>query len=121
MRAWICAAAVAGVMCVLAGAAGADDRTPNVLTGAAGGAAVGTVVGGPVGTAVGAGIGALVGSSLPTQPSVVYEEPIAVGAPLPDSYTYYDVPKYPEYAYLVVNNRRVVVDRRTHRVVRVYP
>ena len=44
-----------------------------------------------------------------------------VGQPLPDSDTYYDVPQYPEYAYIVLNNQRVVVDRRSHRVVRVMP
>jgi len=116
MKALICAA-VAAMACASLGAARADDRTPNVLTGAA----VGAVVGGPVGTAVGAGIGALVGSTPPTQPSVVYQQPIVVGQPLPDSDTCYDVPQYPEYAYIVLNNQRVVVDRRSHRVVRVMP
>jgi hypothetical protein len=99
----------------------ADDRTPGAVGGAVGGAAVGTVVGGPVGTVVGAGIGALVGSSLPSQPSVVYQSPVVVGEPLPDSYTYYEVPQYPDYNYIVLNNQRVIVDRKTHRVVRVMP
>ncbi len=99
----------------------ADDRPVGAVGGALGGAAVGTVVGGPVGTVVGAGIGALVGSSLPSQPSVVYQQPVVVGQPLPPSYTYYAVPQYPDYEYIILNNQRVIVDRHTHRVVRVIP
>ena len=68
----------------------------------------------------GAGIGALVGSSLPSEPSVVYQQPVAVGETLPDTYTYYAVPQYPDYQYIVLNNRRVIVDRH-HRIVRVMP
>ncbi len=82
---------------------------------------LGTVVGGPVGTVVGAGVGALVGSSLPSQPSVVYQQPVVVGQTLPTSCTFYAVPQYPDYEYIILNNQRVVVDRRTHRVVRVIP
>lgn len=107
--------------CAIPVAAYADDKPVGAVGGALGGAAVGTVVGGPVGTVVGAGIGALVGSSLPSQPSVVYQQPIAVGKSLPPSYTYYAVPQYPDYEYIVLNNQRVIVDRRTHRVVRVIP
>jgi hypothetical protein len=44
-----------------------------------------------------------------------------VGEPLPDSYTYYEVPQYPDYNYIVLNNQRVIVDHKTHRVVRVMP
>ena len=91
----------------------------GAVGGAIGGAAVGTVVGGPVGTAVGAGIGALVGSALPPQPSVVYDRPIVPGEALPDTYTYYKVPNYEDFDYVILNNQRVVVDRRTHKVVRV--
>ena len=98
----------------------ADDRPVGAVGGAVGGAAVGTVVGGPVGTVVGAGIGALVGSSLPSQPSVVYEQPVTVGEALPDTYTYYAVPQYPDYQYIILNNQRVIVDRH-HRIVRVMP
>ncbi len=115
------ALAAIAALAVPAMAARADDRSVGAVGGAVGGAAVGTVVGGPVGTVVGAGVGALVGSSLPPQPSVVYQQPLAVGQPLPDSYTYYDVPQYPDYEYIVLNNQRVVVDRKTHRVVRVLP
>jgi outer membrane lipoprotein SlyB len=93
----------------------------GAVGGAVGGAAVGTVVGGPVGTVVGAGIGALVGSSLPPQPSVTYDGQMVVGGALPDGYTYYPVPQYQDYDYVIVNNQRVIVDHRTRKIVRVIP
>lgn len=98
----------------------AEDSPIGAVGGALGGAAVGTVVGGPVGTVVGAGIGALVGSTLPSEPSVVYQQPVTIGEALPDTYTYYAAPRYPDYQYVVLNNQRVIVDRR-HRIVRVLP
>jgi hypothetical protein len=121
MKTIILLAATAAAFSIPVLTAYADDTTPGAVGGAVGGAAIGTVVGGPVGTVVGAGIGALVGSSLPSQPSVVYQRPVVVGEPLPDSYTYYEVPQYPDYNYIVLNNQRVIVDRKTHRVVRVMP
>ncbi len=93
----------------------------GAVGGAVGGAAVGTVVGGPVGTVVGAGIGALVGSTLPAQPSVAYDGQVVVGNELPGTYTYYPVPQYQDYDYVIVNNQRVIVDHRTHKVVRIVP
>jgi hypothetical protein len=56
-------------------------------------------------------------------PSYEYNEDVRVGAVLPEAgVTYYDVP--PEYGvrdyrYTVVNNRTVLVDPRTHRIVEV--
>jgi hypothetical protein len=91
----------------------------NRAAGGIGGAAVGTVVGGPVGAVVGAGVGAIVGSSLPSQPSVVYDRPVVVGEALPDTITVYLVPRYRDYEYAIVNNHRVIIDPRTRRVVRV--
>ena len=35
--------------------------------------------------------------------------------------TYYPVPNYEAYDYAIVNNQRVIVDRNTHRIVRVIP
>lgn len=57
------------------------------------------------------------------RPSYQYGEDIRIGAVLPEEgVTYYDVP--PEYGvrdyrYTVVNNRTVLVDPRTHRIVEV--
>ena len=68
---------------------------------------------------IGAGVGAIVGSSLPSQPSVVYERPVVVGEALPNTITVYTVPRYRDYDYAIVNNHRVIIDPHTRRVVRV--
>jgi outer membrane lipoprotein SlyB len=73
-----------------------DNRPVGGVGGALGGAAVGAAVGGPVGAVVGAGIGTIVGSSLPQEPSVVYNGPIVVGEPLPQSVVIYPLPQYPD-------------------------
>ena len=91
----------------------------GAVGGAAGGAAVGAVVGGPVGAVVGGAVGAITGSGLPPQPSVVYQGPVVIGETLPPSVTYYPVPDYDAYGYTVLNGRRVIVERRTHRIVRI--
>jgi hypothetical protein len=56
-------------------------------------------------------------------PSYSVDQPIAVGTVLPDSgVTYYDVPQEfgpTTYRYTVVNNRSILVDPRSRRVVQV--
>ena len=56
-------------------------------------------------------------------PSYAYDGDLRVGADLPgDGITYYDVPAdygTHDYRYTVVNNRTVLVDPRTHRVVEI--
>ena len=111
--------AVAAIMCLPS--SGYAQNAGGAVGGAVGGAAIGTAVGGPVGTAVGAGVGAIVGSNLPAHPSVTYGQPVVVGEALPDTYTYYPVPSYDDYGYVVLNDQRVIVDRRTHRILRVIP
>lgn len=91
----------------------------GTVGGAAGGAAVGAVVGGPVGAVVGGAAGAIVGSTLPPQPSVSYQGRLVEGEMLPETYTYYPVPEYDAYSYAVVNSHRVIVDRHTHKIVRI--
>src|ERR1700737_1872066 len=104
--------------------------------GATTGAVTGAVVGGPVGAAVGAGVGAIAGGiaddSLPSLrsyvterhvPSYRYEREVRVGADLPSSgVTYYEVPReygVTKYRYTVVNDRTVLIDPATHRIVQV--
>ena len=99
--------------------------------GAVGGAIVGGAVGGPVGAAVGAGVGATVGlaaepprevySYVETQrvPSVEYKEQIVVGQPIGATVELRTVPNHTEWRYAVVNNKRVVVEAKTRKVVRV--
>jgi hypothetical protein len=58
-----------------------------------------------------------------SRPSYTYRDEVRVGAELPSSgVTYYEVPAeygVRDYRYTVVNNRAVLVDPRTHRIVEV--
>jgi hypothetical protein len=107
----------------------------GAVTGATGGA----IVGGPIGAAVGAVGGALVGAvsdaSVPKFRQYVVEEHVtsypytgelAVGTVLPEgTIIYHDIPREyavttaPSYRYTVVNDRIVVVDPATRRVVQI--
>lgn len=108
----------------------------GVAGGAVGGAIVGGAVGGPVGAAVGAAAGATAGGIAEDarprfhsyvverkHPSYRYQQEVRVGAVLPDSgVTYYEIPhEYgaTQYRYTVVNDRTVLVDPGTHRIVQV--
>ena len=105
-------------------------------------------VGGVVGGALGAGVGAVTGAvgtatgivggvfgadERPRfheyvvrehRPSYRYAEPLRTGVVLPrEGVTYYDVPPeyvtHPGYRYTIVNDRAVIVDPETRRVVEV--
>jgi Protein of unknown function (DUF1236) len=108
----------------------------GVAAGATTGAVTGAVVGGPAGAAVGAGAGAIAGGiaedtrprfrsyvSERRVPSYRYEREVRVGADLPSSgVTYYDVPQeygVTKYRYTVVNDRTVLVDPSSHRIIQV--
>jgi hypothetical protein len=93
---------------------------------------VGAVVGGVIGGVVGGVTGVLGVDERPRfrqyvveqrRPSYQYREDVRVGAVLPEEgVTYYEMP--PEYGardyrYTVVNNRTVLVDPRTHRIVEI--
>lgn len=52
--------------------------------------------------------------------SLKYEGDIAVGKVLPKSIEIVEVPAYRNYGYAMLNNKRVLVDRNTRTVVRVY-
>ena len=108
----------------------------GAATGAATGAVGGAIVGGPVGAAVGAGVGAVAGGIADDtrprfrtyvtgqkHPSYRYQNELRVGADLPSSgVTYYEVPQeygVRNYRYTVVNDRTVLVDPSTHRIVQV--
>lgn len=51
--------------------------------------------------------------------SVVVEERVVVGEPLPPTVVLRPVPNYTEYRYAVVSDRRVIVEPRTRRVVKI--
>jgi len=116
--------------------AASAQQGAGVAAGATTGAVGGALVGGPVGAVVGGVAGAVVGgisddrrSGFRTYvvqervPSYTYEREVVVGAELPQSgVRYYEVPaEYgaTEYRYTVVNDRTVLVDPRTNRVVQV--
>src|ERR1700730_16429027 len=93
---------------------------------------VGAIVGGTIGGVVGGVTGILGVDQRPRfhryvveqrRPSYRYQGDIRVGAELPEAgVTYYDVPQeygVREYRYTVVNDRPVLVDPRTHRIVEV--
>jgi hypothetical protein len=83
------------------------------------GGPVGGVVGGTVGAAVefpGDVLGFVTGH--PRRYDRVREE-IVVGEPLPRTVHVYTIPRHRDYAYAYVNDRRVIVNPGTRRVVRV--
>jgi uncharacterized protein YcfJ len=108
----------------------------GAAAGATTGAVTGAIVGGPVGAAVGAGVGAVAGGIADDTrprfrsyveerhvPSYRYEREVRVGDDLPSAgVTYYEVPReygVTKYRYTVVNDRTVLVDPSTHRIVQV--
>ncbi|MDF2998332.1 MAG: hypothetical protein K0R27_3969 [Xanthobacteraceae bacterium] len=52
-------------------------------------------------------------------PSVKVEREVIVGSELPDTVTLRPVPKFDTYSYAVVNNRRVIVEGKTRKVVKI--
>jgi hypothetical protein len=103
----------------------------TTATGAVNGAEAGGTVAGPVGAVVGGTVGAAVGAALEIPnavinsvrdepgPSVVVREEVAVGRPLPERVVLRPIQRYPQYRYAVVNERHVIVEPRTRRVVRI--
>ncbi|HEY7386026.1 MAG TPA: DUF1236 domain-containing protein [Beijerinckiaceae bacterium] len=127
--------AAGAALALMAGPALAQS-SGGVAAGATTGAVGGAIVGGPVGAVVGAGVGAIAGGlaeeSRPrfrqyvvTQgvPSYRVQEEVRVGAVLPSSgVTYYEVPaeyNVRNYRYTRVNDRVVLVDPGSRRVVQV--
>ena len=125
-----CAIAALAAMPISAQAQG------GAATGAATGAVGGAIVGGPVGAAVGATVGAVSGAIADDarprfrtyvgerkHPSYRYDREVRVGADLPESgVTYYDVPREygsTNYRYTIVNDRTVLVDPTSRRIVQV--
>jgi len=112
-------------------ASGAAYAQSTTATGAASGARAGGEVAGPLGEVVGGTVGAAVGAGLEIPnavitsiqgervPSVTVRERVVVGEPLPPSVELRPVPRYTEYRYAVVNDRRVIVEPRTRKIIRI--
>lgn len=115
-------------------------QAQGTIRGAQEGAAEGGAAAGPIGAIVGGTVGAAAGTvggilGVDTRPrfreyvvrerhpSYTYREDVRVGVVLPESgVTYYEVPaeyKAPGYRYTIVNNRPVLVEPRTRRIVEV--
>lgn len=52
--------------------------------------------------------------------SVAFEGDVAVGVVVPETVEIVEVPVYRDYGYVMLDDRRVLVDRGTRKVVRVY-
>jgi uncharacterized protein YcfJ len=130
------AIAAAATLSLLAFPLAVQAQSSGSAAGAATGAVGGAFVGGPVGAVVGGVGGAIVGGLADEQRprfrqyvvqqrprSYRYQEEVRVGAVLPSSgVTYYEVPAeygVRDYRYTVVNDRTVLVDPRTHRVIQI--
>ncbi len=112
-------------------ASGAAFAQSTTATGAANGARAGGEVGGPVGEIVGGTVGAAVGAGLEIPnavimsiqgeraPSVTVRERVVVGEPLPPTVELRPVPNYTQYRYAVVNDRRVIVEPRTRKIIKI--
>jgi hypothetical protein len=110
-------------------------ESPGTSTGAVTGAAGGALVAGPPGAVVGAAAGAVAGAIADENaprfrtyvveqhhPSVAYSGDLVVGTTLPNTVVLYDVPpdyNVSTYKYAVVNDRVVLVEPGTYRVVQV--
>jgi len=110
----------------------ADDDAA-IVTGT-GGAVTGAVVGGPVGAVIGGVLGVVAGASLnpppkevityveerpaPSQTYIVKED-VVVGKTLPPDVVLETVPENDAYAYTVINDRRVIVQRDNHAIVQI--
>lgn len=88
-----------------------------VLTPAA--LAQGVSVGGTVGVAVEPPPGVTTYVEREDAPSVAVEERVVVGEALPATVELRPIPEYREYRYAVVNQKRVIVEPRTRKVVKI--
>jgi len=112
-------------------ASGSAFAQSTTVEGAQTGARAGGAVAGPVGGVVGGTVGAAVGLGLEIPnavitsvqgeraPSVTVRERVVVGEPLPASVELRTVPSHTEYRYAVVNDRRVIVEPRTRKVIKI--
>ncbi|MGQ2907449.1 MAG: DUF1236 domain-containing protein [Aliihoeflea sp.] len=127
--------ATAAIAALSVGAAHAqtssDDsaRGFGATAGGTTGAVAGAVVGGPIGAIVGGFAGAVIGAetAVPDEvvgyvvdnpvPTVTYEGEIAAGAVIPAEVEVVQVPDSPEYGYIYVNGRPVLVEYESREVV----
>lgn len=124
--------ATAAIAALSAGAAHAqtndEARGFGATAGGTTGAVAGAVVGGPIGAIVGGFAGAVIGAetAVPDEvvgyvvdnpvPTVTYEGELAAGAVIPAEVEVVQVPDSPEYGYIYVNGRPVLVEYESREV-----
>jgi Protein of unknown function (DUF1236)/YMGG-like Gly-zipper len=132
MRRMLIAAGMIAALASPAAFAQDNDAGEGAAVGAAGGAVAGAVAGGPVGALIGAAAGATAGAAIDAPPepvrtyvvgqevpSVTLSGDLVVGAGLPEAVELREIPDY-EYRLAVVNDRRVLVDPATRRIVYIF-
>ena len=115
-----------------ASAQSADNETRTVIGGTAGagvGAVAGAAIGGPIGAVIGGFAGAVIGADAAVpEPAVQYVvanpiEPVAIegqvtaGAVIPEPVVIQPIPDYPDYGYVYVDGRPVIVQAQSREVV----
>lgn len=55
-----------------------------------------------------------------TDSGVTFDGDVVVGTELPGTITYVDVPDSPDVAFVYVNKKRVLVNKKTHKVIKIY-
>ncbi|WP_429810100.1 DUF1236 domain-containing protein [Ensifer sp. B1-9] len=55
-----------------------------------------------------------------SSPSVVYQGDLVVGTRLPDTVEVHTIPNQPAYGYVVLNDRRVLINPQTREVIEVW-
>lgn len=128
---------LAAIVLTLAVSPAFAQTNSGAAAGAATGAVGGAIVGGPVGAVVGAGVGAVAGGALGSissqdrvyvrqyvtknrKQSARVQGDVIVGATLPQQIEFYPVegnPAFQNYRYTWVNDRAVLVDPSSRRVV----
>jgi uncharacterized protein YraI len=114
---------------------GVDTSTTGAITGGATGAVAGAIVGGPAGAAIGGVAGFVGGGAVGTAINppdrvrtyvrsnrirpITYDQDVVVGTTLPNTVEMGTIPDY-EYRYVYLNERPVLVEPRSRRVVYVY-
>jgi hypothetical protein len=80
-----------------------------------------TTVEGTVGVGTAVEVPDAVITAIPAErgPSVAVRERVVVGQPLPSTVELRTVPSHSEYRYAVVNDRRVIVEPRTRKVIKI--
>jgi hypothetical protein len=129
--------ALAAFALTVAAAPAFAQTDSGAAAGAATGAVGGAIIGGPVGAVVGAGVGAIAGGTMGSisaqdqayvrgyvvqnrRPSVRVQGDVAVGATLPQQVAVYPVegnPAFSNYRYTWVNDRAVLVDPASRRII----